>query len=693
MKCRKCLLCLVALLSFGLASCQTVRDTDVSNDSHAGGTGASSATIGETSCSKSEWPNPPRYSFKEMANLLADTASASALGVLNRAGGESKKKLNNAKNSENTTSGPKLIKTSSFYDSLEPTANADGTLDVRFLKTVITETQEEVTITKNVMAYVSDYEIKILADDRNGILVNGEEEREFKVTVGQLLLVDWTSGIKTSFDDGGQTKTGTRLSFDNNYDASQLTIETRKTNVSYAFSALEGDRYTLTDTETIEVLYDDVVDNDERDLNTSKGVIELGGLKEGVIYELKQRGIRYSETVAQDEVDGKIDKLFVDGDYSFLSFVPKDASEDNARPADEKLTYDENNISIYDTTDYFTNDARQSFVVNNRTGKIYSLNGYTISKIYKSFVKMEDGLIYSYGVSSDDSLIFTPVFTNTSIVAAYPFEDKYGNKFILNDKIDAYDSKTNTHFFTNQYDSAWFNYKTDNPVFYKTKSNEVIAVNLKFSDASTRKASAYSIFSGANETRNLSETDCFDFEYIDGLDYQCEKIENGIGGFYSSNCEKFFNNVGAYKFFEVETDGDIHSAWCNGWIDGVGTYTSEALLDDDILLVFYKDKNVYYIADFYTTFLPRFGDLEGFSGFGLDQSAGNDPASYGYTLLLENCEIVNGKPCQYGLNGNTYYDIVAKAGEDGEIHPVPYVEGTYVAPCVSELEKILQPIN
>ena len=57
--------------------------------------------------------------------------------------------------------------------------------------------------------------------------------------------------------------------------------------------------------------------------------------------------------------------------------------------------------------------------------------------------------------------------------------------------------------------------------------------------------------------------------------------------------------------------------------------------------------------------------------------------------LLDECSIENNAVLCYGINGNTYYDIIAEE-VNGEIVIKQYVKGTYKKP---QVKIILQPLN
>jgi hypothetical protein len=68
----------------------------------------------------------------------------------------------------------------------------------------------------------------------------------------------------------------------------------------------------------------------------------------------------------------------------------------------------------------------------------------------------------------------------------------------------------------------------------------------------------------------------------------------------------------------------------------------------------------------------------------------NYAVSLSYETVISNVGIEQGKAVQYGINSNTYYDIVAEV-IDGSLEITAHESGAYIAPTVSSIT--LQPIN
>jgi hypothetical protein len=147
---------------------------------------------------------------------------------------------------------------------------------------------------------------------------------------------------------------------------------------SITIPATEGFKYSIYENESI--MYTDVQDNDSRDKNEKAGVIVLDNLTNNVTYKVLYTGIGEEITLTQEEIEGEIDKLYVLDNYTFISYVPKGTS---LRPSDNFIKYDKKGIALYDKVNYFSNNTRQSFVIDNSTGYIYYLKNFSIDSIEK----------------------------------------------------------------------------------------------------------------------------------------------------------------------------------------------------------------------------------------------------------------------------------------------------------------------
>ncbi len=208
--------------------------------------------------------------------------------------------------------------------------------------------------------------------------------------------------------------------------------------------AIEGFRYSVYEGETL--VYDAVADDDLTDKKNKKGIIVLDNLTDGVEYKVTYIGIGVETTITQDEIGGEIDKLYIMNGYTFISFVPEGESQ---RPEDSNLIYDVSGVAIYDKEDYFSDNTRQSFVIDNATGYVYELKDVAIDEIKNNLIIISDK-IYDMLVNDENELQFYTVVQNDTISINHYFKDKYGNKYIYNDFLNTIDENNNTVYYTEQ---------------------------------------------------------------------------------------------------------------------------------------------------------------------------------------------------------------------------------------------------
>ena len=152
-----------------------------------------------------------------------------------------------------------------------------------------------------------------------------------------------------------------------------------------------------------------------------------------------------NDHISQDEINGDIDKLNVLDCYTFVSYVPKGKSQ---RPSDDELTFDTDGISLYDKTDYFSDSTRQSFIIDNQTGYVYKINNFKIKEIKGGcLLSGDDKFVYDFKINDKSEVEIFSLFKNDSVEWFSCFKDKYGNKYIQNDKLNTYDQTTNTYFY------------------------------------------------------------------------------------------------------------------------------------------------------------------------------------------------------------------------------------------------------
>jgi hypothetical protein len=242
-----------------------------------------------------------------------------------------------------------------------------------------------------------------------------------------------------------------------------ITIESRSTNASISFTAFDGLTYEVKSGETM--IKANLKDNQQGDLDEKEGVITIDGLTQGLPYDVYYEGYVVLETITQDEVDGQVDKLFVLYQYTFISFVPLYL---NQRPTFKDLKLDYDGFALYDKKDYFSSSIRQSFVVDNDSGFIYKIENTNIESISKGILWLKNNFVpHDLRIKPDGDLEFYPIFTNASIIAFDAFKDKYGNKFILNNRLNQTFVESKTTFFVTEVN---YNPKMESQLFKVVRS-------------------------------------------------------------------------------------------------------------------------------------------------------------------------------------------------------------------------------
>lgn len=210
-------------------------------------------------------------------------------------------------------------------------------------------------------------------------------------------------------------------------------------------AATEGFRYTLKKDGS--VLFAEVSDNGELDADSRKGFIAFDGLDTNAVYEVEYVGIGEEVTITQETIAGEIDKLYVMGDFTFISYVPIGESQ---RDYAENMACDKDGVRYWDKCDYYASAFRQNYVIHNPTGYVYSLDGYQINHLVGGLVRIGD-LYYDLEVDAEGDLKMIPVVVNETILVKNVFKDKYGIKYVANEHLNVYDSATKTFYYTSGY--------------------------------------------------------------------------------------------------------------------------------------------------------------------------------------------------------------------------------------------------
>ncbi|MBR3876309.1 MAG: hypothetical protein IKJ25_06005 [Clostridia bacterium] len=438
-----------------------------------------------------------------------------------------------------------------------------------------------------------------------------------------------------------------------------------------SINATHGFTYSLYQGETL--LQTQVADNGEPDKSNKKIHIVFEGLTDGVEYKVNYKGIGIETTITQDDVEAEIDKLYVLNGYTFISFVPVGTSQ---RPHDDALVYDTDGIAHYDKCDYFSDSERQSFIIDNATGYVYQINNFNIKEIQGGcLLSADDNFIYDFKINANDEVEIFSLFQNDTITWYSCFKDKYGNKFIQNNRLNTYDKATNTYFYV--FDSS--NSQYNKGINYElTSTNE--AIKLSFGDMNRigNHVINASIILANGEERSISKDDNFEI-YYNSSKYAdvAYKVDDGIVYGYNPTEGAYLNRLILFKYDAINNQATYYFIW------SFSSLFNTAYLEEYNILIEFDNNSIYYYSDVWESY-DSSSEKNRESLDGLLNDGAFTP-----NIVLENCSLENHKILIYGISGNTYYDIVVE-NVNGQTVINTYVSGTYQKP---QIKITLQPIN
>ena len=452
---------------------------------------------------------------------------------------------------------------------------------------------------------------------------------------------------------------------------------------SVAFAASEGFTYTVTGLND-DVLIENIVDNDSNDLDPEVGVIRIGNLTKGNKYNVSYFGLSTEVTVTQDEINGEIDKLYVVNNYTFISYVPQGMSE---RPSNNDLEYDSDGIAIYDKTDFFSSNTRQSFIIDNESGYIYPISDFHIRKIEGGcLLSNSDNYIYDFRITDNGDLEIYSIFSNSSITWYNVFKDKYGHVYIYNNRLHDYYPDTNTFFFR-------YEYETRTDPFYMLNSNGE-AVKFQNPEDNYNAFTKVSIITEDGSERELTSDDNFDIYYWKSLTHWLMRPYKAVDGKiygYTRDTEGTTYSYGPIMFMYDPFEKMTYITFFN-LLNGTWYYGDYPLIDYDVVLMYSDEEEAVYSLnnawDFFAEKMKNTVQTENFPY----AEASIDELPDSAEKVLTNCRLSDDRSSflTYGPQGNTYYDIVVERGADGEVMVKSYVSGTYEEP---QKRITLQPIN
>ncbi len=569
--------------------------------------------------------------FNQIGSLVAQVVDAKAMGIVNS---KDRPQVNGRRNAQGEDQNYVVKVTETYNPNTQITE--DQTIQVTFTRVTSTQTSELQTGTSTHVATADPITVERITDLSGNIVISNVIGHEFRLLSGETVVQDWISSDLETID----------FIFDEAL--TDLVIESRSLNASISFTTFEDFTYTIKQGD--QVLYEDLLDNDQADLNEAVGAITISGLIEGLAYDVTYEGYQVIETITQDEVEGQVDKLYVFHQYTFISFVPLNL---NQRPLTENLFLSPHDgIPAYDKEGFYSNSTRQSFVIDNNTGLIYKIEGINVGfNLWEGCVQEQSSEFpFHLRITEQNKLEFYSLHQNSSIETVQCKSDKLGNKFIANRSISTYNDRTNTLFYIyNHYDHEFRITKTGEAIEYINGKRLVVD-------------------STNNTRREISTNDVFSFhsfnEYL---------IKNGFA-YYLRSAGGFIDNFAAGKI-DLSNDLNLQIPIAGGLISG------KYLKEFDILLqwldgsIFYYDKVFESLDDFFYNNDSEDVVLNDF---------------YPPKLVIEGV-VVSGtnQATKFDLNGNTDYIFFPEYSSSGWI--ISTISTTdYVPP---EISIILQPIN
>ena len=313
--------------------------------------------------------------------------------------------------------------------------------------------------------------------------------------------------------------------------------------------------------------------------------------------------------LTQDEIPGTIDKMYVLGDYTLVSYLTVDTKDliDKAQEngnvvrstlrvgnqelsfsyvkdsSEFSLSYDngfkkytevisfrcedssfrplnENeNVTYHDIDDYYNSVFRYSVIVDNRTGIMYDIGEYSLSAHNGIAYEKNLGPV-SISVGEDGNLVLTPIVTNPDIYVYSLFKDANDQYFVLNDSVN--DVSGNIKYFTKP---GSFIPASDGTVLHIEFNNSILQGDLYGNNLRTESINSITIV-GDGFTEQAIPADCvLDINYnaksdFDDMPEVLAKMNKANG--HSLNVH--FPENGSWYTFTKIADGVLY---CNYFRD------------------------------------------------------------------------------------------------------------------------------
>jgi hypothetical protein len=409
------------------------------------------------------------------------------------------------------------------------------------------------------------------------------------------------------------------------------------------------------------------------------------------VYEIVE-----NQTVTQDEIPAQVNRLYAHNTFTYIQFIPNDTyAIPDTRPADLG-TIDQDGYFAYDKRDYYNDDYHQSFVIENSTGNIYSVeNAVYIETIHNGLLKIKDSpYIWDARIKANDELEIFTLFQNTAIWVNDYFKDKFGNNYISNDLLNTTVPETNTVFF--KYAPS----KNDSTYMIATNNGDVVYANGDLNTYWTDPANSNSQNIGATQLRIMGAN--LTTRPVDSNDY----LEFNNRSFIKNKEWYFWSGSNDVLIVNTDTAAIKHYIECRlGGLYSSYDYYNTVLYDTVLIRDGYGtiipaqlpyDKLYYYKFDFNSLPVsdePYYYDIS-IDNYGSEYSGHCQAFGAGLKLLLENLDYDTGRAVgpwkKTTINGQEEYIVIIQEIA-GEKVPVAVKSSEYMAEEQQTI--ILKPIN
>ena len=583
------------------------------------------------------------YGVDDLTGYVANIENASSIGIGSiNTSNTNVKKQKNVIRKENNQDNEYL---------LTATENENG--EISYEELIFTKFEsgfEEINGEENYIAKrEEDINTKINSIQHGVVNIKSKSGFEYRlIDINGNSLTDWKTG------ENGNTKF-----YDITEDKENIKIESRSEKGKISFFVNEGFKYTISLNDKI--IIENMEDNDNNDVNKKQGVITLDNLEGDKTYLVKYYGKGKKKTLTQDQMKSKIGRVYVSGGFTFITFIPKNKDK-------EMFNFGHNRkINIDIGGKYYLEEYKiRSFVIDNESGHIYSLDNIEIRKTRDGMVvasqdNSSETLLYDLSVNDKNELVFSPLITKDGLCQDLFFKDKYGRKY-------ACVGIPNTNIFDKENNILIFGY--EGPNYYKNSNGEAVIIGKNINGFLE-----FYVLDEEGQKRELNENDNF-YVYDNDNNSKIIKVENGwiktvgdvIDNFTLCNLD-FTKNYNLYDI--LSSSSNREAIYCLNDED-VDYFNIDFFTENNVL--YFRNGDLYCLEDIWNFMLGTTNKQE--------------------YKILGNCNIdidenYNHRLIQTGINGDKYYNLV-KTKENGKVKYEVVETGSYIATAE---EIILQPLN